>query len=129
MHMKSLALVAVLAVSACADQTNPVAPARVTPPAATAAAQSMPQPVDNAFTTMICGFPLRVELDGKFKEIVLPGDRVIAIVPGSTATITNPANGRRERSRMLYISRQLPAYGNVELVLVGRNISRTRNSV
>jgi hypothetical protein len=97
-HIAVLAFPAVLvgALTACSDRPSPLEPASAAPPIAIAAAQGRPTDVDVSFPIENCGFTILVELSGKGKTIELPGTRTIAIAPGLTATMTNPANGKEE---------------------------------
>jgi hypothetical protein len=42
-----------------------------------------------------CGFPVLVELEGKFKEIPTGGGKVKLLFPSYEATLTNQATGNR----------------------------------
>ena len=122
--MRYLTLTALLvgAVTACRDRPSPVEPVAAMAPIGIAAAQARPEPVDDSFETDVCGFTLLVDLGGKFKPIELGRGRTILIFPGSTATLTNPDNGKTETlsNTGTFHFNTLPN-GNVEQVLTGRN--------
>jgi hypothetical protein len=49
-----------------------------------------PEPFERTFTDRkACDFPVRFEVSGSQKTIVLPGDRTILISPDTTVTLTN----------------------------------------
>jgi hypothetical protein len=69
-----------------------------------------------------CGFPVYAQFDGKVKELALPGERIIQIYPGLTATFVNGATGATVRlptSGTLHIN-PLPG-GGEEYVFLGNN--------
>ena len=92
--MRKLAFAAVLALTVvgCGNRDlSPVAATSVGP--ASPAGSGAPAPISESYVSESCGYPIRVDLDGKVKEIPLPGDRLKVLFPGFNTTMTNPATG------------------------------------
>ena len=74
-------------------------------PLASAIAQGLPTAADESFTVEgLCEFPVHFEVRGNMKTVELPGERMLFIFPGLTATLTNvdnPANQDTGRHRRL----------------------------
>jgi hypothetical protein len=123
-HIPFATMLACAAV-ACSERQSPVAPIATVLAASNAGA---PQPVDptpfiDPFFSAICGFPVQVVSDGKLKEIVLPGDRIIVTGPGFTVTLTNLTSGRTERLVLTgSLHRTTLPNGNFDYVWIGLNI-------
>jgi hypothetical protein len=129
-HLPFAAMLACAAV-ACSERPSPVAPI------ATALAANnggAPQPVDSTPYTdpnlsAICGFPVQVALEGKSKQLVLPGGRIFSVSPGFTMTLTNLTSGSTEHLVATGTAQitTLPN-GNLEIVMTGRNVVAFDNS-
>jgi hypothetical protein len=129
-HLPFAAMLACAAV-ACSERPSPVAPI------ATALAANnggAPQPVDPTPYTdpglsAICGFPVQVTLEGRSKQLVLPGDRIIVTGANGSLTLTNLTSGRTERlvGGGTFQRTTLPN-GNFEDVLTGRSVVAFDNS-
>lgn len=86
-------VVVALAVVGCSNQEwSPVAATSVA--GSSQASSGAPAPAPETYISDSCGFPIRVDLDGKVKELPLPGDRLKVLFPGFSTTMTNPANGK-----------------------------------
>ena len=123
MRYLGLAGLLVTAATACSDRSSPLEPLRTIAPTRTGAAQVVPEPVNDNFTTDVCGFTVLVHAGGKIKPIALPGDRLSVIFPAAVSTFTNPGNGKTETLSMTgtFHIAFLPD-GGVEQVMTGRNI-------
>jgi hypothetical protein len=127
-HLPFAALLACAAV-ACSEGSSPVAPTVLA-----ASNGGAPQPVDTTYTdpglSVICGFPVQVTIEGAFKQLVLPGERVISFGTSGSLTLTNLTSGRAERlvGGGTVQSTTLPN-GNVEDVFTGHTAIAFDNSV
>jgi hypothetical protein len=129
-HLPFAAILACAAV-ACSERASPVAPIGT---ALAARNGGAPQPVDvTPYTdpglSAICGFPVQVAIEGKSKQLVLPGDRIRVIGASGSLTLTNLTSGRTERlvGGGTFQRTTLPN-GNFEDVFTGHNAIAFDNS-
>ena len=121
--MKRLACLAVLAaaVGACSNREwSPVAATNVA--TGSQAASGAPAPTSDTYVSDSCGYPVRVDSDGKVKEIPLPGDRLKVLFPGFSTTMTNPATGKSlsfSSTGSFHIG--FPPNGHTTFTYTGRN--------
>lgn len=123
--MRNLGLLVLVAVTASGCSAGTLSPASPTPVASETTASvsaGAPQPLEESYISDSCGFPVLVELNGKVKELPLPGGRTKVLFPAFTGRVTNIATQAQVTlltTGSFHIT-ELPT-GGVELVYTGRN--------
>ena len=109
-------------VGGCNLQQSPARPTPVASGGSVNVQSGPPIPTEETYISDSCGFPVRVDLEGKVKELPLPGDRLKVLFPGFSSSLTNVATGENiflSTTGTFHIS--FLANGNTRLVYTGRN--------